>query len=406
MRNIIIIFLSITILCVSPLRVANALVPGDALVFADGTIECDIGGTPPNNCVDGLWHVVGSYFAVDANGNGIFDELEKTPVSANQGIIIGVTQPAYGSHMGCTFGTETPSIDLPWCFFGNTGMFQTTGVPVTVAQDSGTTKLLDFSGFGVTWNAIPNIPLGGDPSNFPGDTGLAMLTCNPSDCSDLTNFTLDYSAHVPVGDLSGFGGVHFFYHLESPATLPLHFSISVAGGSEQECSTTGGTVVTVSSESILPNGDTVASITWTVNGVVVGTGESIDAHLVLGSNTISADLLTTLGNTASDTVNVEVSDTTAPVITAGFFDPKTGYPVSQITHSESVVIRYSAVDACDSDPSINAMIGTSVNDGQLFNATTSGKFILKEVESLNLVAQAMDASGNKATQDATLSISQ
>ena len=385
---------------------AQALGPGDALVFADGAVECETGGTPPNNCDGGLTRVIGSYFAVDANGNGSFEEIEKTPVSANEGVIIGITQPAFGSHSFCTFGTETPSIDLPWCFFGNTGMFQTTGTPVTVVQDNAATKLLDFTGFGVTWNGIPNIPLGGDPANFPDDSGLASLSCNPSDCSDLTNFTLDYSAHVPVGDPSGFGGVPFYYHLERPANVPLSFSISVAGGTTQECMSTGGAVVEVSSQTVLPDGDAIASITWTVNGVVAGTGQTVDADLVLGANTITADLLTTAGRTASDTVTVSVSDTTPPAIAAGFYDEQTGEPVAQVSHSDRVVIHYSAVDVCDADPVIDAMAGTAVDDGQLFNLTTSGKLIAREVESMDLLVKAMDASGNKAVQDMTLVVAE
>ncbi|MDH5514615.1 MAG: hypothetical protein OEY45_05585 [Gammaproteobacteria bacterium] len=406
MRHRILTLIAITVLFISPYQTANALGPGDALVFADGAITCEIGGTPPNNCDLGLTRVIGSYFAIDFNGNGTVEEIEKTPVSANEGITIGFTQPAFGSHSGCIFGTETPSIDLPWCFFGNTGMFQTTGTPVTVAQDNGASKMLDFAGFGVTWNGIPNIPLGGEPGNFPADTGLATLSCNPSDCSDLTNFTLDYSAHVPIGDPSGFGGVHFFYHLERPANVPLSFSISVAGGDTQECSTAGGSVVAVSSETVLPDGDSIASITWTVNGVVAGLGETLNADLVLGSNTITADLLTTMGQTASDTANVLIRDTTSPVITADFFDEQTGESVSQITHSDRIVIRYSADDVCDVDPLINAMMGTSVDDGHVFNVTTSGKLIAKEVESLDLTVKAMDASGNKSMQDMTLIVTQ
>ena len=149
-----------------PIQQISALDMGDALIFSDGRIECETGGEPPANCDQGLIKVVGSYFAIDFDVSGTVEEYEKTPVSANEGIIIGATQPAFGSHWGCPDGSETPSIDRPWCFFANTGMFQTTGVPVTLSQDNGAIKFLDFAGFGVTWNGIPNIPLGGDPGNF------------------------------------------------------------------------------------------------------------------------------------------------------------------------------------------------------------------------------------------------
>lgn len=402
MRQRILSFLTLALLMTMPLRVAHALGPGDTLLFADGAITCEIGGTPPNNCDLGLTQVTGSYFAIDFNANGIIEDIEKTPVSTFQGIILGSTQPAFGSHSGCTFGTETPSIDQPWCFFANTGMFQTTGTPVTVTQDNGTHKLLDFGGFGVTWNGIPNIPLGGDPANFPGDTGLATLTCNPADCSDLTHFTLDYSAHVPIGDPSGFGGVHFVYHLESPASVPLSFAISVTGGTSQECATIGGTPVTATASTTLPNGDSIASISWTLNGVVVGTGESLDAFLELGTNTITASLLTTLGQTASDSLTVIIHDTTDPVVTAGFFDRKTGAPLAQTDKTEKVVVRYSAEDVCDIDPSVKATLGTAVQDGQTIKVSEDGKLVITGVSSLDLVVTAQDASGNVTIESATL----
>lgn len=102
---------------------------------------------------------------------------------------------------------------------------------------------------------------------------------------------------------------------------------------------------------------------------------------------------------APDTENVVVSDTTPPVITAGFFDEQTGEPVTQITHSDRVIIHYAATDVCDAAPSVTAVTGTRVDDGQVFNVSTGGKLIIKEMESLDLSVQALDSSGNNTAKN-------
>ena len=108
-------------------------------------------------------------------------------------------------------GTEIAPFDSPWQFLGVYGAHQSTS-PVTIFSDDGNGNVqLDFSGWGVTWNGIPNIDLGGSV-DF-SDTGLAVVTC-ALDCSDGDIFTLDYSAHVPLDDPNGFAGVPWRIHLE------------------------------------------------------------------------------------------------------------------------------------------------------------------------------------------------
>ncbi len=118
---------------------------GDVIDFKPGQRVCVIDGTYPN-CLYDIFEVTGSYFAMDANGNGVFDSQERTPIipGPDGGIIIGVAQPAYGSHSSCPDGSETPGLDMPWCFFNNTGMHQTISVPVTDNGDG----TLNFTGWG------------------------------------------------------------------------------------------------------------------------------------------------------------------------------------------------------------------------------------------------------------------
>jgi hypothetical protein len=199
---------------------AMALMPTNAtLGFEPGQGSCTIGGIFPN-CDYGAQDVTaGSFFSMDANGSGSVEGSEKIPISVNNGIVLGTVQAATGSHSGTPDGTENPDIDEPWAFFGNTGMHQTTSASSIVSDDGGGNVTLDFTGWSVTWNAIPNIPMGGDSANFPSDTGNATVVC-AVDCSDADTYVLDYASHVPLGDASNFGGVPYALHLEGIVSAP------------------------------------------------------------------------------------------------------------------------------------------------------------------------------------------
>jgi hypothetical protein len=181
-----------------------------------GVVSCLLGTAPP--CTNPLFNVtdvVGSYFSMDSDGSGSVQISEKVAISMVNGIHIGTVQGASGSHTGAPNGSESPNIDNPWNFFSNTGMSQTTSAITEIAPGQ-----LDFSGWGVTWAGIPNIPMGGDTANFGSDTGIATITCSTASCSDSSTFVLDYAAHVPLGDPSMFGGVPYALHLEGHVSNP------------------------------------------------------------------------------------------------------------------------------------------------------------------------------------------
>jgi hypothetical protein len=142
-----------------------------------------------------------------------------TSISSFNGLVIGAAQPASGSHSGPIDGSESPGIDNPWQFAGNTGMHLTTS-PVNILSDDGAGNVtLDFSGWAMTWNGVPVIPLGtgaweGNPE------GEAILTC-ANTCEDGDSYSLDYSATVPEGDPSGFGTVRFNLDLSGTITAPV-----------------------------------------------------------------------------------------------------------------------------------------------------------------------------------------
>lgn len=168
-----------------------------------------------------------SYFTVQVSDT----TFTTTNIASFLGIHIGVLQPAFGTHGGKPNGTESPSVDIPHSFFGNTGLWQIIGTPVTVLSQSGNTATLDFTGWDWPWNGIASIPVN-DPVNFPSDTGIANLVCSLASCSNTSSYTLDHAGHVPIGDQSGFGGVLFSTHLEgqfSAVPVPAAFWLFGSG---------------------------------------------------------------------------------------------------------------------------------------------------------------------------------
>ncbi len=154
----------------------------------------------------------GSYFGMDADGDGSISVIERTAISQYNGLIVGTTQDASGSHTGLPDGTESPDIDNPWGFYGNTGMHYSIS-PTNILSDDGAGNVtLDFSGWGIAWNGISRIDM--STNAWEGNAeGVAIVSCGV-DCSAGDSYTLDYSAAIPIGDPSGIGGVRYNLHLE------------------------------------------------------------------------------------------------------------------------------------------------------------------------------------------------
>ncbi|MHB8624143.1 MAG: Ig-like domain-containing protein [Sulfuricaulis sp.] len=194
---------------------ATATLPvGTQLTITNGAIV----GTANN-----VTGVTGSYFGMDTNGNSQISNGEKTTITSKGNIPLGSAIIASGSHSGAINGSETPAFDI-WNFFGNTGMDYLN----TAATDTGG-SLLNFSGWTVTWNGIAAINM--------GTNAWQPLNCSALGCTGHTfvnsiawlhgwnninggPYILDYSATVPAGDPSGFGGVHYYLHLEGFVNLP------------------------------------------------------------------------------------------------------------------------------------------------------------------------------------------
>ena len=367
---------------------------GDVITFKPGVTSYTSSGTVVNT---------GSYFAMDINNNGKFSASERTAMApgANGGIIIGALQPAAGSHIGCPDGTsESSTIDAPWCFFGITGMHQTVDIPVT---DNGN-GTLDFRGWSVLWNGV-QIPMGGDPANFPADTGNAIVTCTNTPCNVGDAYTIDYTGHVPLGDPSGFGGVWYQVHLEGDISLPTALiSIAVAGGNTQECSSTGGSSVTINATTSVPTGDAVSSVSWMIDSVPAGNALTLNPFLTLGSHVISATVTTVNGLTATAVQTAQVEDTQAPNVKAAFLNVRNHKPVTSITSRDNIEIQAEATDVCDPVPTVKAMVGANMKDGDRLSVAGRTGSISLNINKLDLSVRATDASSNTATANSSLTI--
>ncbi len=204
---------------------ANAALTTSAVLnFDPGVGACAVSGTYPYNCSYGAVAMTGgSYFSMNGGPDPIFQNSSDAgypfpTAPSGGGIHIGVAMPGpVGNHTGLVDDSESPQVDAPWMFFNNTGMhFVETPITVVnndVNNDGGFTKTLDFSGWRVGWGNVNSINMGGDTANFTEDTTIATITCNLASCSNSSTYVLDYAAHVPLLDASGFGGVPYALHL-------------------------------------------------------------------------------------------------------------------------------------------------------------------------------------------------
>lgn len=181
-----------------------ALVTGTLLSIDQGSVGCPVGA----QCIINDGNIYGSYWGLDTIGDGVIDSTEAIPLTAGSdgGIIIGITQgpgEIDGTHLTLS--------------------------PITVSTDNGLTKELDFSGWNMLWNSNL-IHMGGDAGQ--GDTGLAAIVCDTSACANGERFTLNYTAHIPLNDPIGFGGVLYRLHLEgtiSAVPVPAAFWLFGSG---------------------------------------------------------------------------------------------------------------------------------------------------------------------------------
>lgn len=204
----------------------------------------------------------GSYFGMDQSGDSSIQPGERTPITSTGSIVMGVKATATGSHNGAINGTENPAFDI-WNFFSNTGMDY-----FTVAPTDNNNGTLDWSGWTVTWNFIAAIPMSTNawqPGNCAalGCTGLTFTNGNAHFSQVGSDYTLRYSATVPLGDPSGFGGVQYYLNLIGTVTTPGAVTAAVVGGGA--ATVTAGSLGAIRvGEDALPVSDPDTSITYPI----------------------------------------------------------------------------------------------------------------------------------------------
>jgi hypothetical protein len=111
---------------------------------------------------------------------------------------------------------------------GNTGLHLTVS-PTNVLSAAGTAAQVDFSGWRMNYAGdIYNLQLGGLSWDGNPD-GVALITC-ALDCGNGDSYSLHYSATVPAGDPTGFGGVTYRLNIQGTVTaVPLPAAVWLLG---------------------------------------------------------------------------------------------------------------------------------------------------------------------------------
>lgn len=133
-----------------------------------------------------------------------------------------------GLEVGADTLAQAPgSVDADWLFFGQMGRHRVNG-DTTILSASGNTATLDFSNWAVSWAAVPSIPMGTGAwfnGTIGGVTatatnGTAFMVCGV-DCGNGDTYSLLYSATVPMGDPSNFGGTQYLAYLTGTVAAPI-----------------------------------------------------------------------------------------------------------------------------------------------------------------------------------------
>ena len=353
---------------------------------------------------------------------GTFDDSKIcTSVSCNQiGMTLATNQPFFGviwtthdirvfSEGTYTFDTACTPADIAAgiTFCGG-------GVPLTLTVAPGQLGahiFVDWSGntdinVAVVWN--PNDAFGSpiyDGCSFPH-------TCDPTHTPtriwDLASKdgNGDGVQGIPMVD-GPFAGFNANFSLNLGPTPPgITVSIDVAGGSQQECTETGGSTVNISAETMLFGGAELDSIEWKVDGSSAGSGETITPFLELGTHTVGVLATTNTGESDTDSVTVIVTDTTAPILDVAFIDRRTGEPISQIERAnvQWIEAHFTATDACDANPQTTGVGGFAVQNGDLLKIQGNNNTVTMTTSEIDLVATTTDVSGNSISGAATLQI--
>lgn len=106
-----------------------------------------------------------------------------------------------------------------WTYYGAPGSNGANAVTmgtggISILSATGDTAKLDMSGWKIDWGGLLDWPMGTGAWSVGYTSGVGNLTCTAgSGCAVGSAYTLKYTATVPIGDPSGFGGVKYYLEL-------------------------------------------------------------------------------------------------------------------------------------------------------------------------------------------------
>ena len=203
------------------------------LNITTGTHTCLYGADAAqvSGCLYGAVTVTGgSYFNMGGSFANDLGSVVGLDVGVGTAQALQGTAGAPASTLDQNAGTN-PGIDQnitsPWAFFALANYGVNFALSDLLLTDAGAgAATVDMSGWRVAWGEVPLIDMGqGADATFTYDG---------------SNWTLDYSAFVPAGDPSGFGGAQYDLHLEgtyvgdvttviAPAAVPVPAAVWLFG---------------------------------------------------------------------------------------------------------------------------------------------------------------------------------
>lgn len=372
-----------------------------SFVFSLNAVTASAMGLPDNAQ---LTFTLGTNTINPVNGDGSWFGMEVQPgvltytaigSENSNGIKVGTSQPATSAN---------PNIDDPWSFFGNLGVHQTTSPVVILTDDGAGGVTLDFSGWDMSWNNIPSIPLGAG-AHTGGTDGVAVVNC-AANCAVGDTYIVNYYATVPSGDPSGFGGVKYTLHLEGVVGVDVptkSVAIQLTGGASHECSSYDGNIIEAIADITTTDTNDITSINWLLDGVHAGLGDSVSVLTPVGSHDLTVVVNTVGSGIVQDSAAVEVGDSIPPSLGIRFINEKNGQEVTEVSKKgkKSVTVVYDVLDVCDPTPMVSGISSPVelTNNGD----TITIKRQLK-TSAVNVSAKATDASGNIVRNEALLLI--
>lgn len=287
------------------------------------------------------------------SGGKDFEELnDSAPITQYAGL-------SFGNSTAVTSGVSLNEFEFP-PHSGRNVAFDDGGPMVltfngTVSSFSGYfthTTRLTLTGFDAVNNpVISKTTVSGNNLGLAGEANSAP--------NELVN--LSFAGGISKIVISGAPGGSSFT-LDDIDFTPADNSPPVArAGSDQtlECAGSQTPVTLNGTASSDPDGDAL-TYQWSEGAVTLGTGSTLNVNLPMGSHAITLTVTDPGGQTAQDTVSINVVDTTAPIISGASANPSSLWPPNH--KMRDVTISYNSADMCNSGTGATCAITVSSNE--------------------------------------------